>query len=72
VLNLILCWGLGHVLYAAYSAYAGRTYFTVRNPSLRIVTLDAQEQKPLFWLALVTQVAFGCFLLFFATNPDFF
>ena len=71
VLNLILCWGLGHVLFAAYSAYAGRTYFTVRNPSLRIVTLDAQEQKPLFWLAIVIQIALGCFLLFFDTNPDF-
>ena len=71
-MNLILFRGLGHVLYAAYSAYAGRTYFTVRNPSLRIVTLDAQEQKPLFWLAIITQVAFGCFLVFFATNPDFF
>ncbi|MGB5811661.1 MAG: hypothetical protein WBG86_14080 [Polyangiales bacterium] len=72
MLNLILCWGLGHVLYAAYGAYAGRTHFTVRNPSLQIVTLDAQEQKPLFWLAIVTQVAFGCFLVFFATNTDFF
>ena len=72
MLNLILCWGLGHVLYAAYSAYAGRTYFTVRNPSLRIVSLDAQEQKPLFWLAVTTQAAFGCFLLFFASNPGAF
>lgn len=72
MLNLILCWGVGHVLYAGYSAFAGRTYFTVRNPSLRIVALDAQEQKPLFWLAIITQVGFGCFLVFFAANPDFF
>jgi len=36
------------------------------------VTLDAQEQKPLFWLAVVAQIVFGCLLLFFATNPDFF
>ena len=67
-----MCWGLGHVLYAGYSAWKGRTYFTVRNPALRIVSLDAEEQKPLFWLAIATQVAFGGFLIFFALNPGFF
>jgi len=39
---------------------------------VHLVALDAQEQKPLFWLAIVTQIVFGCFLLFFARNPDFF
>ena len=72
MLNLIFCWGFGHILYAAYSAYAGQTHFTVTNPSFRIVTLDALDQKPLFWLAIIAQVAFGGFLVFFAANPDFF
>jgi hypothetical protein len=70
--KIFFWWGMAHIIYGAWASQAGKIWFLAGTPLVRLVSLNRETHKWVFWGAVVTQYAFGAFLVLYAMHPKLF